>query len=169
MKFDPAVSAAIVSASTRFGVDPCFLAAIVMQESSGNTWAVRYEKDYRWLMDVETGKPFTGSMNPATFPAPDGVSSWTEWISQHTSWGLGQVMGATARDLLYAEKFLSGLCDPATGAEYAARLIARIMEKYKDLRDVASAYNAGSASVSNQATYVTPVMTYYGQYQQAGF
>lgn len=169
MKFDPAVSAAISASATRFGVDAYFLAAIVMQESGGNTWAMRYEPAYSYLWDVETQKPFRGSMNPATFPAPDFVSGQTEWIAQKTSFGCCQVMGAVAREMCFPGKFLTELCDPVTGIEYGARLIAKIMHLSTDLNDVASAYNAGHITPNNLETYVRPVMAYYNGFKQTGF
>lgn len=168
-KFSSDVAAAIVSAGTRFGVEAPFLAAIVRQESGGNPWAVRYEPGYAWLYDIDASAPFRGMLNPKTFPAPDGVSGETEWVSQKCSWGLGQVMGAVARELLFPGRFLSELCLPDVGAEYAARLIARLKHRYKELPDIASAYNAGSSTPKNVDSYVTPVMKYYETFRTSGF
>ena len=169
MKFSPDISAAIVASSTRFGIEAAFLAAIAMQESSGNTWAMRYEPAYTYLWDIEANKPFRGAMNPATFPAPDFVSSQTEWIGQHTSFGCCQVMGAVARELCFPGKYLTELCDPSTGIEFGAPLIARYTHLSPELSDVASAYNAGHVTPNNSETYVKPVMAFYAQFKQTGF
>lgn len=170
MKFSSDVSAAIVAASTRFGVEAPFLAAIIAQESGGDTFAMRYEKSYAWMYDIEANGPFRGVLNPDTFPAPDGVSSSTEWIGQHCSWGLGQVMGATAREMLYPEKFFTGLCLPETGSEYCARLISRIKNQHKDLDEISCVYNHGHV-VPNFATdpYVVSVRNFYAGFQKTGF
>ena len=170
VKFSSDVAAAIVAASTRFGVEAAFLAAIVMQESSGDTWAMRYEPAYNYLWDVEANKPFRGVMNPQTFPAPDGVSSQTEWMSQKTSFGCCQILGAVARELCYPNKYLTSLCDPDVGVEYGARLIARIMTSHKDPAEIASVYNSGhvAGDLANDP-YVTSVAKYHQQFSQSGF
>ena len=164
------VAAATTAASTRFGVDPYLLAAIVAQESSGNTWATRYEPAYSYLWDIELNAPFHGGLDPAKFPAPDYVSSHTEWVDQKTSFGLCQVIGGVARELGFSGKFLTELCDPAVGAEYGARQIARLTKRYhgQPLEDIASAYNAGHVTNLNP-TYVQPVMAFYKQFQATGF
>ena len=169
MKFSTDIAAAITAGSTRFGVDASFLAAIIQQESSGNTWAMRYEPLYSYLWDIEQNAPFRGALNPASFPAPDFVSGQTEWMAQKTSWGVAQVIGAVARQFGFAGKYLNELGDPSVGAEYGARLIAQLMKKYAELSDVASAYNAGHATADNITSYVTPVMANYATFRQSGF
>ncbi|MGA8268053.1 MAG: lytic transglycosylase domain-containing protein, partial [Candidatus Acidiferrales bacterium] len=48
----------------------------------------------------------------------------TEAYSRAISWGLMQVMGQTARERGFAGKFLSELCDPATGLDAGCDLFA---------------------------------------------
>ena len=170
MKFSSDVSAAVVAASTRFGVEAAFLGAIVAQESGGNTWAMRYEPAFGYLWDIEKQMPYRGVQNPATFPAPDFVSSQTEWMAQKTSFGCCQVMGAVARDLLFPGKFLTELCDPNVGVEYGARLIARIMNQHKDLDEVACVYNHGHVLPTFvNDPYVVAVRNFYTGFKKTGF
>ena len=78
---------------------PELVCAIVEQESSWNSWAVRYEPAFR-----------------SRYVAPLGLPP-TEEVSRATSWGLMQVMGQVAREAGFSGKFLSQLCDPPTGVE----------------------------------------------------
>jgi len=119
------------------------LQAIVQTESAGNTWAMRFEPGYRWLWDVRNGNPYKG--DPARLPAPSFVSGETELMGQRTSWGLAQLMGATAREMGFRGRYLSKLCDPEFGLEFACRYLRRLHERFgPEWESVAAAYNAGS-------------------------
>ncbi len=162
------IAAAISVAAAEAGVDPALLAAVAKQESGFEPTAMRYEPDWPYMWDVETGAPFRGVLNPKTFPAPDYVSGPTEWNAQRTSWGLCQVMGAVARELGFRGKFLSQLCDPIEGARFGAKQIAKLQRRYDEIQDVVSAYNAGKPTPANQASYVQPVMVFYRDFKTGG-
>lgn len=171
MSFAPDIAAAISLAAAEFHVEPALLAAIVIKESGGDTWAIRYEPAWKYMWDVETNAPFRGTLNPETFPAPDYVSSPTEWNSQRTSWGLMQVMGAKARELGFVGKFLSELCDPVVGVRFGAKFVSKLQKKYESLEDVVSSYNAGHPRLGvggNGETYVRPVMGLYEDFRRTG-
>jgi hypothetical protein len=51
----------------------------------------------------------------------------TEQLCQAMSFGLMQIMGQVARERGYNSKFLTGLCDPATGLEFGCRQLAVCM------------------------------------------
>lgn len=171
MSLPASIASVITMAAHEFGVEPALLAAIARQESGFEPTAMRYEPNWKYMWDVELNAPFRGVLNPATFPAPDYVSSQTEWSAQRTSWGLCQVMGSVARENGYRGKFLSGLCDPLEGARYGAKVLARLVKKY-DLGDAyasaVSAYNAGHPTPENQAHYVTPVLGFYRDFLAGG-
>jgi hypothetical protein len=139
----------ILAKAQEHGIDPALLAALVCMESRGNHWSHRYEPDYRWLY-------------PYGFPVRNigPCSQDTEECAQKMSWGLGQVMGAVAREQGFKGAFLAELVDPATGLEYACRLLAVLLKKYKIVEKAVSAYNAGHATDKNKHTYVEPVMAY---------
>jgi hypothetical protein len=69
-----------------YGINPAWVRAIITQESSWNPCAIRYESSYQWLFEVEK------CANLAQ------VTLATELVTQKMSWGLGQIMGALARE-----------------------------------------------------------------------
>lgn len=135
---------------------------IIQTESAGNPWAIRYEPTYRWLWDVKANKPFTG--DPSAFPSFAPCSSATELQAQKTSWGLGQIMGAVAREYGFKGAFLSQLCDPTINRYYMMLHLQRLAARFYngDWRPVISAYNAG-APTPNNAAYVSRVLRNGGQ------
>ena len=170
------IAAAVVTAATRHGLDACVLAALVMQESAGDPLAIRFEPHYRWLWDVYSWEPFRRltaeeaglSHPPADFRGVTGASAPTEWAAQRTSWGLCQVMGAVAREHGFRGRFLSALLEPELGAEYGAIHLAKMLRKW-DLPEALSAYNAGSPTEANDATYVRPILRRAEAFRREGF
>lgn len=167
MKLPIDVATAVTMAANRNGLDPYVLAALVQQESSGMTDAIRYEPDFPYLWDVEKKAPFRGALNPKTFPSIRPCSGATEWMAQKTSWGCAQVMGAVARELGYTGTFLSELIEPTIGVEYGARLLSRFLHKY-DLEDALSSYNAGHPITGNRDTYVAPIVQRIDEFRRGG-
>lgn len=143
----------VSTAATRHGLFPAMVWGVVQVESSGNPWAWNPEPHYRYLWDLRRWSPFRSltaqerqsEAPPRDFTAPRGVAADAEWWGQQASWGLMQVMGAVAREIGYAEPFLTGLCHPETGLEYGCRFLARQMRAYDGQAHLAvAAYNAGS-------------------------
>ena len=139
--------------STRHGINPPLVQAIIEVESSGDPLAMRYEPE--WPYFVETGVR--------------GVSRATEEMQQATSWGLMQVMGTTARELGCDAPFLSALCSPRVGLEFGCRYLAKQLARY-DGNEVAAvaAYNAGTARRRDDGdwinqSYVNKVWSAYGR------
>lgn len=127
------------------GLPPSLVKAIVRVESAGETWAMRYERGYRWLWDNEKKQPYRG--DPDLIMPILGASVQTELVGQKTSWGLMQIMGAVAREYGFREPFLSSLCEPQHGLEYGCIHLARLRDRFLDnhgWEGVAAAYNAGS-------------------------
>ena len=127
----------IEKAAADHGLPARLVAATVGVESGGNTWAFRFESGFyqRYV------KPNTSirALGPCSLD--------TERQAQATSWGLMQVMGATARSLGFAGPFLSALCVPETGLEFGARFLAKLRDRHLALHGwpgVVCAYNAGS-------------------------
>lgn len=132
----------LAKATARFNVPLDLLKAIIQVESGGDPWAMRYEPDFRWLVNLETGERYEGE--PERMPSPAGVSPYTEWVAQRTSWGLMQIMGATARGLGFNEPFLSRLCRDETGLTYGCKHLVQLYERHGSWEAAAAAYNAGS-------------------------
>lgn len=122
-------------------LDPDVIEAIVMVESAGNPKVARYEKSFSYLWkDLE-------------FSKIQKITQETERIMQKTSWGLGQVMGATARWLGYSA-WLPDLCEPKTSAFWMCRYYKRVCSKQLYLNDALSVYNAGSVRRKEDGSYL---------------
>jgi len=118
--------------------------AIIMTESGGNTFAIRYEP------------AFAKRYVPAAAPT-FGASKATEQTARATSWGLMQVIGQTARELGCKEPFLSALCDPVTGIHYGCLLLAKLRDRHYEIHGwdgVISAYNQGSPRKDESGEYI---------------
>ena len=176
MKLTTDVAAPLVAAANRHGLDPCVLAALVMQESGSKRRAVRYEPAYRWVWDCRDTKPFRrltaeeylSDEPPADFFGPAGAVSQDEWCGQRTSWGLCQVMGATARELGFDGPSFYALWDIHRNLELGARFLERLSRKW-DISDAISAYNAGTPTEKNEASYVRPVLKMAETFRREGF
>lgn len=131
------------AAAKRHNLPPNLVYAIIQAESGGNPWAIRYEPAFysRYVID-----------NP---PKGRGTcSDDTESRMQAASWGLMQIMGATARNAGFNGVFLSELCDPKVGIEWSCKHLAGLAARYhRNWRDVAAAYNAGSVKKEASGAY----------------
>lgn len=134
----------ITDAAQRHALPPKLVHAVVQKESSGNPWSTRYEPGFytRYI----AGKNVVHPRPPC--------SQSTEATLMATSFGLMQVMGATARDLGFDGTFLTALCDPFTGLEYGCRYLRSLIQRYGwDQRAGVAAYNAGSAVRKPDGTF----------------
>ena len=121
----------IFSEAARTAMVPVELVrAIVSVESDFDPWACRYEPDYKWILDW-----------------PDCAGSMaTELYHQRTSWGLMQIMGATARWLGYQEPWLSMLLDARVNLVWGCRYLREQLARNAGAIPAAVAgYNAGTA------------------------
>ena len=130
------------SAAQKMQLDPALVCAVVEQESEWNTWAIRVE--------LEFYKKYVQPMN----------LSDTEEYARSFSWGLMQIMGETAREFGYKGRFLSGLCDPATGLQYGCLKLRRCLYKHSGAFDALLAYNGGG-----NTDYPTQVIARMKTYQ----
>lgn len=103
------------------------------------------------------------------FALHNGITPQTERIDQMTSFGLFQVMGSVARELGY-EGNLVDLYDPNYGATFGCLKIKQCLEKYDDLDDAISSYNAGSPRKKGglyvNQNYVDAINKAYRGYQK---
>ena len=108
-------SASLVSlarkAAASNSLDPALVCAIIEQESAWNPRAVRYEPAFfaKYVAPLYTNNKVSAS----------------EAYARGFSWGLMQVMGQVAREIGYAEPFLSALCDPADALEIGCRILRK--------------------------------------------
>lgn len=132
MKYD--LEKLIEAASLGSGIDKDLIKAIIQIESSGYTFAVRYEPNYPHLY------------YPRELASKCIVSVATMENIQKTSWGLMQVMGGTAYWLGFPKnKLVTELCMPHIGIEYGVKYLKKLFLRYNQESDVIAAYNRGSA------------------------
>jgi soluble lytic murein transglycosylase-like protein len=92
--------------ASKHALDAALVCAVVEQESGWDAHAIRYEPAFR-----------------TRYVAPLGLPP-TEEVARSISWGLMQVMGQVAREHGFTGKFLSALCDPATGLDIGCAVLA---------------------------------------------
>jgi soluble lytic murein transglycosylase-like protein len=141
------------AAQYRGGLGLHVVLAVIWKESNFNTWAIRFEPNYKWLYQ------------PGDFAQRLGLTLTTETVQQKTSWGAMQVMGAVARELGFFGKYLSVLCIPEIGTKYGCLYLNNLLKKYDgDISAVLAAYNGGGGAVkadgqhTNLHAYVVPVL-----------
>ena len=114
-------------AAARYGLDPALVCALIEQESAWDAHAMRYEPGFR-----------------ALYVAPLRLAP-SEEIARSISWGLMQVMGQVAREHEFSGKFLSALCDPATGIDVGCRVLsAKLAATPQDLVRGLQRWNGGA-------------------------
>ena len=119
--------------------------ALVLIESGGDTWAVRFEKKWRWYL------------SPKTWAKLVQVSEATETVCQQMSWGLCQVMGSVSRELGHSQD-ISQLCDPDTGLKYGCIKLKNEIDRWGSLEKGLAAYNAGNPNSKMGKEYALKVM-----------
>jgi len=107
------------------------LHAMILNESHGNTWAMRYEPKWHYFYKV----PEMAQRNQ--------ITEITEQQLQSFSYGLLQVMGGVARELQYFGP-LPQLLNPSVGLEFGCKKLKELGKRYDRLDDLVSAYNAGT-------------------------
>jgi soluble lytic murein transglycosylase-like protein len=125
----------INEAAIKHNIRPDVLAALIMQESSGNHLAVRYEPAF-YKRYIE-GKPLSGYV-------PKRITEETERQLRSMSFGLGQVMGQVARENGYNNESLVGLVDPMVSVQLAALILAKnLIRANGDYHKALLRYNGG--------------------------
>lgn len=132
----------ILYASNEYGIDPKWFQAIISQESNWDICALRYESGYQWLYDTEE------------CAKRSKVTLATEIACQKMSWGLGQIMGALAR-----EQGLMGslvmMIQPEINIEHMGIRLKHLKNLSQEPSDVFAMYNGGpSARRKNNGVYL---------------
>lgn len=136
--------AAARAAAARHMLDPALVCAVIEQESSWDAHAMRYEPAFRMRYIAPLGLPPT------------------EEVARSISWGLMQVVGQVAREHGFADKFLSALCEPATGAEIGCVVLAsKIANASGDLSRALQLWNGGA-----NPNYAQEVLSKTEKYRQ---
>ena len=131
-------------AAKAYDLDETIICALIYIESSYNPWIYRYEPQYKWIYKGRT---------PGDIARRLGITERSELMGQKTSWGLMQIMGATARDMGFTELHTQ-LLQPETNLEYGCKFLASLRKRYPEGLDYIAAYNAGSPRRDNTGYYV---------------
>jgi soluble lytic murein transglycosylase-like protein len=124
---DPTLIALARAAAAIHSLDPALVCAVVEQESSWNTRAIRYEPFFRTRYVARLGLPPT------------------EEIARSISWGLMQVMGQVAREHGFDGRFLTTLCEPEAGLDIGcAVLAAKLAAADGDVARALALWNGGA-------------------------
>lgn len=122
----------------RFGcahsIDELLIYAIILKETSGNTWKTRFEPVY-----FEKNKTHLHG----TYAKKLVISSETERVHQCMSWGLMQIMGVVAREMGYDDD-LTKLLIPEVGIEWGVKKLDKLLVLHRNTDLAVSAYNHGS-------------------------
>lgn len=132
----------IIKWGEKYGVSPDIIYGVIMKESGGIPWAIRYERNYRWLYEPNKVKPSI-------------CSTESEEMLQKCSWGLMQVMGAVFREYGFTGWLTELATDVDRQIQYGVKHLSKKIKKYGVDRGI-SAYNAG-IPVSSNASYVEGV------------
>ena len=138
----------------QFDLDPNIIAAIVNAESRGFVYAVRYEPNYRWLW------------YPKKFASKQIIDEKTERNLQKQSYGLMQIMGATARWRGFKGS-LPALYKPENNLYWGCNYFSYLLKKFGNYEDAVSAYNQGTVLKKlpdgryKNHVYVDEVYSYY--------
>ena len=144
------MEAAAAAAAQQNGLDPKVVHALIAQESSWNPWAWNPEPRYRFLWNVRTNQPFrkqtpeeiASEIPPADFPFLMGDRD-QEWWAQQASWGLMQIMGATARECGFRGGYLPMLLDPLVNLRYGCLYLRRKLNQAGNIREALLNWNGG--------------------------
>ncbi|MES1936704.1 hypothetical protein C27AD_10151 [Salinisphaera hydrothermalis C27AD] len=156
------------AAAKEHDIPAALILGVIHVESGGNEYSSRFERLYRWCVNVHTMKPFaatTAQAKQATAPdgfpgtdAPHGgyfSSADTEWVQQKTSWGVMQIMGAVAREHGYTGP-LPELCQAHIGIKYGCLHLSRLRDRFFARHGWAGtldAYNDGTARIERHPDY----------------
>lgn len=132
----------VLKVSQSYGVDPHWVMAIILQESAGNRYQIRYEPRYRYLF------------HPDLFSKKLRVTLETETQSQKISWGVGQVMGALAREQGHMG-LMAELIDHELNIKHVCMRLKNLRKYSNEKDDLFSMYNGGPGSLQkSQGAYL---------------
>ena len=157
MLYKDSIIQMVKDGASRSSIDYRIILAIIAQESNFNPWTTRYEPSWNYIYeDVHNIVHLLG------------ITLSTEIQCQKMSWGLGQIMGSTARSLGMVDH-LTKLVDPSINILYIYKTLQGFNpHDTKTTPELFSCYNGGLGALlkvkdgkfPNQ-TYVDSAMEHY--------
>lgn len=117
-----------------YRVEPTWVKAIIEVESAWNPYAIRYEPQYPY--HFETSKCAKRAR----------VTLATELATQRMSWGLGQVMGALAREQGH-QGSMAELTQPELNLKHMCIRLKDLNQRAASPAEVFAAYNGGPGAM----------------------
>ncbi|RMD52241.1 lytic transglycosylase domain-containing protein [Candidatus Parcubacteria bacterium] len=108
--------------AAKYNLREDIIRAIVWKESSGNTFAIRYEPMFFTRYIASKSKQALGGHWPRE------ITERTERVCRAMSWGAMQVMGQTAREIGFTG-LLPELCLPEIGVKYGCKYLKSLFDK----------------------------------------
>lgn len=125
----------------RHGINQNLLYSVIMTESGGDPYAIRYEPHFKYNLNVKI------------HARANNISEETELVLQMSSIGLCQCMGLIARELGFRQNLLQ-LTVPQISVNLGAKKLKLLSQKYNTIDDVLASYNAGSPRKLENGLYV---------------
>jgi soluble lytic murein transglycosylase-like protein len=132
------IAEAVLAASEETGLPLTLLAAVILQESSGEYLAQRHEPNFyaRYIRGRSRADI------PGYWPPHTKVTDVTERLLRSTSFGLMQVMGQTAREAGFRGEYMAELFIPSVNVKLGAKILKRHIDKFGE-RGGLLKYNGG--------------------------
>lgn len=130
MDLGNSIQETIDRAASRYAINPIWIKSIIMQESRWKQYALRYEPEYPYLV------------KPEELAHKYGITEATETQSQKMSWGLGQIMGALAREQGHIGP-MGELFEPSVNIDHVAMRLSYLKKHSETEDDVFASYNGG--------------------------
>lgn len=134
-----------MEASGMYQLHPMLIAAVIYQESKGESHAMRYEpRFYSKYLESKIVKKLPGYY-PREALASGLVSEETEKRLRAFSFGLMQIMGQTARENGFKDMCLAELLDPKKNIMLGCKILAKHLEEAQgDIEKALLRYNGGA-------------------------
>jgi soluble lytic murein transglycosylase-like protein len=139
----------IENEAKEFHLDPLWIKAIILQESGGNPYALRYEPHYDYPVD---SSHLAGAL---------GITLDTESMTQKMSWGLSQMMGGLLREIGFSG-YMGQMFVPETAISWTCKQLSRLALLSQVPADLFAAWNGGKGAL-HKVTGLYPNQQYVNE------
>lgn len=147
------IPALIRASAAKYGLEAGLVACLILQESGGNPYAVRFERRIYRKLEPLMAHELSGYV-------PEKCHLETEKICRAQSWGLMQALGETARWCAkWKGRYFPELCEPAAGCEVGCHILRFYIDRNQGhMGKGLAAYNAGIATSEEGQQYAGKVL-----------
>lgn len=154
----------IEAAAAKYSLDKDVIASVIVQESAGFPFAVRYEPAFYRRYMANKGIDTLSGFVPSKHVPVNGVpnpSLDTELNLRSTSFGLMQVMGETARSIAqFKDPWLTKMLIPEIGIDVGCTVLRHYLSRAEGrYKQALSMYNSGTGNSERGLRYAEQVLT----------